>query len=273
MSCYSKNIALWGVAFVSLLVAASCKDGPSTKPRSPRPARSRTIHEPQTRPDVAARTRAVTAKRRGSWSLTSDKVQVVAELVSRNAKTYDLSEDFIYGIIWVESRFNPEAVSPVGARGLMQLMPRTATYLADCIDWSGRRSSFDAEFNITAGSYYIARLIKEFNGNEDLALAAYNAGPTKVRRWLEGDGLPEVSIEYAAMVQTARTFFRNHAVAPATPPSLYETAPEKTPPVPLVTDEALDRLGLTILIAGLSDKQFGLEREDDANPFEVTSPR
>jgi hypothetical protein len=268
MSRCSKNVDVWGVVLVSLLLAASCKDGPSTKPRSPRPARRQTVHKTETKDDVAARTRAVTAKRRGSWSLTSDKVRDVAELVSRNAETYGLSEDFIYGIIWVESRFNPEAVSPVGARGLMQLMPRTATYLADCIDWSGRRNSFNPEFNITAGSYYIARLIREFNGNEDLALAAYNAGPTKVRRWLEGAGLPDVSIEYAAMVQTARTFFRNHTVAPAAPPSLDKTAPEKTPPVPLVTDEALDRLGLTILIAGLSDRQFGLEREDDANPFE-----
>jgi hypothetical protein len=268
MSCYSKNVVIWKMALVGLLFAASCKDGPSTKPRSPRPVHSRTVHRSATNDDVAARTRAVTAKRRGSWSLTSDKVRDVADLVSKNAEMHGLSEDFIYGIIWVESRFDPEAVSPVGARGLMQLMPRTATYLADCIDWSGRRNSFDPEFNITAGSYYIARLIREFNGNEDLALAAYNAGPTKVRRWLEGDGLPDISVEYAAMVQTARTFFRNHAVAPTTRPTFDETAPEKTPPVPLVTDEALDRLGLTILIAGLSDKQFGLEREDDANPFE-----
>jgi soluble lytic murein transglycosylase-like protein len=217
---------------------------------------------------VAEKTRAITANRRGSWSLTSDKVREVADLVAESAEIYGLSEDLIYGIIWVESRFDPEAVSPVGARGLMQLMPKTARYLAECIDWSGRKSAFDPAFNISAGSYYIARLIREFNGDEDTALAAYNAGPTKVRRWLSGEGLPRVSIEYAAMVQTARTFFRDHSSA--SQPSMTPYRPgTSTPDSALdITDEDLDRLGLTILIAGLSDKQFGLEREDSANPFE-----
>ncbi|MCP4601872.1 MAG: lytic transglycosylase domain-containing protein [Proteobacteria bacterium] len=186
----------------------------------------------------------------------------MAELVSDAAKNNNIAEDLIYGIIWVESRFNPRATSPVGARGLMQLMPRTATYLADCIDWRGRSNSFSPSFNVAAGSYYIARLIEQFKGDEDLALAAYNAGPTKVRRWLKGSGLPKVSIEYATMVQTARTFFGNkmqRSVSPGVP------VPASAP---ILTDDDLDRLGLTILIAGLSDRQFGLEREDDANPFD-----
>jgi hypothetical protein len=255
------------------MVAAGCKSGPSSPPRSSNSVRQRapSSARPSPRPgndDVAERTRAVTRTRRGSWSLTSDKVREVAALVADSAGVYGLPEDLIYGIIWVESRFDPEAVSPVGARGLMQLMPKTAQYLAECIDWSGRKNAFDPEFNISAGSYYIARLIREFNGDEDMALAAYNAGPTKVRRWLSGTGLPRVSIEYAAMVQTARTFFHDHAV-----PSQPSTAPGG-PGAPSpdsgmdITDEDLDRLGLTILIAGLSDRQFGLEREDTANPFE-----
>jgi hypothetical protein len=207
---------------------------------------------------IAAETRQVTLNRRGKWKLTSDKVQEVAPLVAEAASENGVPKDLIFGIIWVESRFNPEAVSPVGARGLMQLMPKTADYLADCIDWSGSHDSFDPEFNIAAGSYYIARLIKQFDGDVELALAAYNAGPTKIRRWMKGDGLPKVSIEYHTMVQTARTFFGRGVTAPA-----HDVGNAGLP-----TDDELDRLGLAILIAGLSDTEFGLEREDDANPFD-----
>jgi hypothetical protein len=208
---------------------------------------------------VSERTQRETMKRQGSWSLDSDKVQDVSRYVEHASRKYAISEDLVYGIIWTESRFNPRAVSPVGARGLMQLMPRTASYLADCIDWRGRANAFDPDFNIHAGTYYIARLLKEFNGNERLALAAYNAGPTKVRRWLASSGLPKMSLEYAAIVQTSRGFFSTQK-RPA--------VPSGTPAEPVVTDEALDRLGLTILIAGLSTEQFGLEREDDSSPFD-----
>ncbi len=260
-------------SLIVLLLATGCKDGPSRKPRSQKQA---TAIAPRSgasnisrNSDVAERTRAVTRKRQGAWSLTSDKVRDVSRLVAENAGTYDLSEDLIYGIIWVESRFNPRAVSPVGAKGLMQLMPMTARYLADCIDWSGRRSAFNPEFNIAAGSYYIARLIKEFNGDEDMALAAYNAGPAKVRRWMREGGLPKVSIEYATMVQTARTFFRDHASPPADPRRSPGIQPGSPRSAPEITDEDLDRLGLTILIAGLSNKRFGTDREDSADPFDT----
>ncbi len=213
--------------------------------------------------NIATTTRAVTLKRQGKWTLTADKVKEISRLVNKAAKDNNVPEDLIFGIIWVESRFNPKAVSPVGARGLMQLMPKTADYLAECIDWKGRHKSFDPDFNVAAGSYYIARLIKQFDGDVDLALAAYNAGPTKIRRWMKGDGLPKVSIEYHTMVQTARGFFGGSAS-----PTL------KGGPSPLDTggvvpsNDDLDRLGLAILIAGLSGKEFGLERTDDANPFD-----
>jgi soluble lytic murein transglycosylase-like protein len=205
---------------------------------------------------VADEARSATLKRRGAWKLTSDKVQSIAPLVAEAASDNGIPQDLIYGVIWVESRFNPEAVSPVGARGLMQLMPKTADYLADCIDWSASPDAFDPEFNIAAGSYYIKRLIDQFDGDEELALAAYNAGPTKIRRWMKGDGLPPVSIEYYTMVQTARGFFGSG--------SSSATSGGK----PLPNNDDLDRLGLAILIAGLSDDRFGLEREDDANPFD-----
>lgn len=250
--------------------------GPSVSPRpSETVVRNPSAHsvEPyETR--VATEVQKATVGRRGNWSLTSEKVTAVADLVASNAQKHNVPEDLLFGIIWVESRFDPRAVSPVGARGLMQLMPGTAKYLADCLRWDGRKNSFDPEFNITAGSYYIARLIREFKGDENLALAAYNAGPSKVRRWLAAGGLPEVSLAYASMVQTARSFFAGSSrtvplpgTTPLTPtPSIFavETAPDQ----PLISNETLDRLGLAILIAGFkADAVTGL-RTDEENPFE-----
>jgi len=247
---------------LALLLTVGCggsrSGGEKTTPKSSRSIPSYSPGKKGSGSKIAHEARSATLNRRGKWKLTSDKVRSVSSLVDEAAGENAIPRDLIFGIIWVESRFNPEAVSPVGAKGLMQLMPKTADYLADCIDWSGSHDSFDPEFNIAAGSYYIARLIKQFDGDEDLALAAYNAGPTKVRRWMKGDGLPRVSIEYHTMVQTARSFFGDGSHRPS---------PGKSSPI-VPTDDELDRLGLAILIAGLSDTEFGLEREDDATPFD-----
>ncbi len=221
---------------------------PTKPPRRSAPASAEAKGKGSATADEA---RNATLGRRGDWKLTSEKVRTVAPLVRDAAKRNGLPEDLVFGVIWVESRFNPRAVSPVGARGLMQLMPRTADYLAESIGWTGKHDAFDPEFNISAGAFYVAKLIDRFSGDVDLALAAYNAGPTKIRRWLADGGLPPVSVEYHTMVQTARTFFSAGGGGSFEAP----------------TTEDLDRLGLAILIAGLSDRQFGLEREDDATPF------
>ncbi len=223
---------------------------------------------------VVGQSQKAVVGRRGTWGLSSEKVTAVADLVSENAKKNNIPEDLLFGIIWVESRFDPRAVSPVGARGLMQLMPKTAKYLADCIQWDGRKNPFDPEFNISAGSYYIARLIREFKGDENLALAAYNAGPTKVRRWLADGGLPDVSLAYSTMVQTARSFFSadgNGDTLPNAPSAKPGATPSLSPTpsaAPVISDEALDRLGLAILIAGFHKDEVTALRGDEANPFE-----
>jgi hypothetical protein len=283
--CYHGKMKRHSFAWLIVMIMLGCggpKTRPAARPTTHENKESRSLPEYDPKPKVRDETQKATKERRGSWSLTSDKVNDVAEFVRENAEKYNLPEDLLFGIIWVESRFDERAVSPVGARGLMQLMPSTAKYLAECIQWEGRTNSFSPEFNIAAGSYYIARLIREFNGNEDLALAAYNAGPTKVRQWLTSDGLPDVSVEYASMVQTARTFFSNgqsipksnapqSAAADARKPSTVYPSADKSvdvaPSTPVITDEELDRLGLTILIAGLNTDRFGLEREDSENPF------
>ena len=86
-----------------------------------------------------------------------------------------LSPLLLEAIAWAESRFDHHAVSEAGARGVMQLMPETAVELG--VDAN------DARANISGGAVYIKRMLDMFNGDLELALAAYNAGPATVRRY------------------------------------------------------------------------------------------
>lgn len=96
---------------------------------------------------------------------------IIREHAERNA----LEPDLVRAVIQVESGFNPKALSPKGAMGLMQLMPATAVQLGVDDPW-------DAEQNIRGGTVYLRQLLDRYHGNEQLALAAYNAGPGAVDR-------------------------------------------------------------------------------------------
>jgi hypothetical protein len=103
-----------------------------------------------------------------------DKQQLEA-VIHEASTTYGVSADLVKAVIQTESAFNPVAVSPVGALGLMQLMPVTAAYL-------GVADPFDPRQNVNGGVKYLSMLLDRFNGNVALALAGYNAGPTAVAR-------------------------------------------------------------------------------------------
>ena len=100
----------------------------------------------------------------------------IHKYVDYYAKLYKVDPSLIHAIIQVESRGNPYAVSPKGAAGLMQLMPGTARDLSVS-------SVFDPAENIGGGTQFISKLITLFNGDYDLALAGYNAGPETIRRY------------------------------------------------------------------------------------------
>jgi soluble lytic murein transglycosylase len=101
----------------------------------------------------------------------------------------------ILGVIRQESSFDTGVVSPVGARGLMQLMPATAAMLAKKLGQFAPLPSLtsDPALNIQLGTAYLHDLISQFGGAVPLAVAAYNAGPNRVVDWLAGNGDPRGS--------------------------------------------------------------------------------
>jgi soluble lytic murein transglycosylase len=112
------------------------------------------------------------------------------ESVRRYARNNDLDPGVVFAVIRQESAFNPEARSPAGARGLMQLMPKTgkATARLNRIPWSGVAGLYDSDRNIRIGSSYLRQVMERFDNNIVLAAASYNAGPHRVSRWLPDEG-------------------------------------------------------------------------------------
>lgn len=156
------------------------------------------------------------------------RIQAMQPHVHTAATRYDLDPSLINAVIWVESRFVPDAKSPAGARGLMQLMPATAAGLAKQLG-ERRPRSYDPAFNVGAGSYYLRRLLDRFDGDLELALASYNAGAGNVRKWMDsGDGLPDHSRDYVAKVLEARARFEGTPLVPTPPPP--KLAPPVAPP-------------------------------------------
>ena len=98
------------------------------------------------------------------------------DIVDEAARTYGLDPRMIKAVMQAESAFNAMAVSPVGALGLMQLMPEVAEQL-------GVTDPLDPRQNIMAGSKYLKQLLDSHDGNVRLALASYNAGPGNVAKY------------------------------------------------------------------------------------------
>jgi soluble lytic murein transglycosylase len=106
------------------------------------------------------------------------------------AQRVGLPPHLVAGIIRQESAFDPRATSPVGARGLMQLMPNTAREISRKLDIPYAPSGlYDPDTSVLLGAAYFKQLLDAFDGNVELALASYNGGPNRIRRmWAEASG-------------------------------------------------------------------------------------
>jgi soluble lytic murein transglycosylase len=121
-----------------------------------------------------------------------------ADSVERAAKLTQLSGDWIFGVMRQESLFRRDAVSRADARGVMQMLPGTATAVARRWNMTApsRDALFDPSIAVPLGAAYLRELLDKYAGNLPLALAAYNAGPAAVERWM-----PPRSIEAAIWVE------------------------------------------------------------------------
>ncbi|MFT6791776.1 MAG: soluble lytic murein transglycosylase [Cellvibrionaceae bacterium] len=108
------------------------------------------------------------------------------EIVQRQARDTQLPATLIFAIARQESAWGSDARSRAGAMGLMQLLPSTAKYTAEKAGLDHRRSDLlKPEHNIKLGSHYMSQLLEQYNNNRVPAIAAYNAGPNRVNRWLQ----------------------------------------------------------------------------------------
>jgi len=110
-------------------------------------------------------------------------------MIVEYSKEYDLDPYLVASIINVESKYDKDAISQKGARGLMQISPSTGKWASEVlgIDNYSEDILFDPETNIRIGTWYLDTLFKEFDYNLELVLAAYNAGSGNVSKWLKDE--------------------------------------------------------------------------------------
>ncbi len=138
--------------------------------------------------------------------------------IAQSADQWNISRTFFARLIWKESRFDIKAVSPVGAQGIAQFMPATAKA-------RGLKDPYDPAQAIPASASLLAFHRGQF-GNLGLAAAAYNAGPDRVRRWLNGKStLPFETRDYVAAITGKVAANFRHRSARVNAPKLHKTKP------------------------------------------------
>jgi soluble lytic murein transglycosylase len=175
---------------------------------------------------------------------------VYQDLIEENAALYGLDPALVAAVILSESSFDPGAVSRLGARGLMQLMPDTAEWIAGKLQQSPYSFDllFDPATNIRFGCWYLRYLSDEFGGDPTKIVCAYHAGQGNVRTWLKNplyssDGVTLETIAtqdtslYASRVLRAQQIYQKHYYP--VPTASGESAAATADPAPTAQDGAL----------------------------------
>jgi len=192
-----------------------------------------------TRPEgTVSRTYAVQGSRSGAFRTTrpaiSKRGDAFAALIDEHSTKHAVSPDLVRAVIQAESAFNPLARSHKGAMGLMQLMPATARQY-------GVTNAYDAEQNVAAGVAYLKSLLVRYDWNEELALAAYNAGPGAVEKYGTVPPYRETRAYVAKIRGTAtvpakpsRQIYKTVEIIDGREVVRYSSAPSSTPSGQLV---------------------------------------
>jgi soluble lytic murein transglycosylase-like protein len=136
----------------------------------------------------------------------------IGDLIASAAARHQIDPDFVASVVKAESGFNSTAVSPKGAGGLMQLMPQTAAYF-------GVNNVLDPAANVEAGTKYLRQLLDLYDGDAAKALAAYNAGPARVKQY---GGVPPYPETQSYVNRVINDYNRK---------KLQQQTPASTPPV------------------------------------------
>lgn len=164
---------------LAALLCAGLPDAADAQIYSWRDADGRLVLSTTARAGAAVQTYAVVNAPGGirtTRSATSRRAQQFEAVILQHASANNVRPDLVRAVIQAESAFNPLARSHKGAMGLMQLMPATAAEL-------GVTDPYDPEQNIRGGVTYLRSLLLKYSNNEELALAAYNAGPGAVQKY------------------------------------------------------------------------------------------
>ena len=178
-----------------------------------------------------------TTSNRGSKAAiarAADLKIAINALIDDIAQSYSLDPLLVHSVIKVESDYDPYAVSPKGAKGLMQLIPATARRF-------GVSDSFDIRENVEAGVRYLKYLITLFNGDERLAVAAYNAGEGAVARYNDIPPFPE-TVQYVQRVgkkysQARERAEKNQDKKPSAETAVLEPPKPEHAPVEMYRDD------------------------------------
>jgi hypothetical protein len=148
---------------------------------------------PEIAPDLAMLEDVPLPRPRVVLEVPKVPIEQVCRTLAAAAETHQLPVPFFIRLIWQESRFNPGAISPVGAQGMAQFMPETAAAM-------GLKNPFDPLEALRFSARLLRELLGQF-GNLGLAAAAYNAGPQRIAEWLEKRGkLPEETRNYVQSI-------------------------------------------------------------------------
>jgi len=133
---------------------------------------------------------------------------LIRDSIAIAASRHQIDPDFVASVVKAESGFNPAAVSPKGAQGLMQLMPQTAAKL-------GVENALDPAANVEGGTKYLRQLLDQYDGDAVKALAAYNAGPQRVAQYR---GIPPYAETLAYITRIINDYNRKKLQQRAHPP-------------------------------------------------------